>query len=154
MNELLKPGLKLGVYGFVLACVACSPGTTEKAGEQPSVSEGMAKQEAPESEAEVDLGAMWNQQVSEAIDDLAQRNGVSRDAITIRDARSVDWDSSALGCPEEGKSYADALVPGLRLLLEVDNTVYFYHGENGASLFLCPKERAKPAAYGPGDKIM
>lgn len=154
MNELLKPGLKLGVYGLVLACAACSRGTTEQAAEQPSISESAVTQEAPESRPAVDLGAMWNQQVSVAIDDLAQRTGVSRDSIAVREARSVDWGSSALGCPEEGKSYADALVPGLRLVLKVDDTVYLYHGENGASLFLCPPERARLPAYGPGSEIM
>jgi hypothetical protein len=154
MNELLKPGLKLGVYGFVLACVACSPGTTEQATELPSTSESVMIKETPESKPAIDLGAIWTQQVSEAIDDLAQRTGVSPDSIVVREARSVDWGSSALGCPEEGMSYADALIPGLRLLLEADSTVYFYHGENGASLFLCPAERAKPPAYGPGNEIM
>jgi hypothetical protein len=154
MNKLLRPGLHLGVYGFVLACAACTQGTPDQEAQQPSVSESVVIKEAPESQPAVDLGVMWTQQVSAAIDDLTQRTGVSPDSIVVREARSVDWGSSALGCPEEGMSYADALIPGLRLLLEVDNTVYFYHGENGASLFLCPTERAKPPAYGPGDEIM
>lgn len=154
MNKLLRPGLNLGVYGFVLACAACSPGTTDQEAQQPSASDSVVMKETPESQPAVDLGAMWTQQVSAAIDDLAQRTGVSPDSIRVREAHSVDWGSSALGCPEEDMSYADALIPGLRLLLEVDDTVYFYHGENGASLFLCPAERAKPPAYGPGKEVM
>jgi len=154
MNSLLKPGFMLGACYVVLAGTACSQGPSAPKAEPSSVSEGSVEQKVPEARPSTDFGAMWTQQVSEAVEDLAQREGIPADTIKVREARSVDWGSSAVGCPEEGVSYTEAMVPGLWVLLEVDGVVYYYHGKNGESLFYCPTERARAPAYGPGEEIM
>ena len=95
-----------------------------------------------------------NQQITGATKDLADRIGVAADVITVKDARSVQWGSGAMGCPKPGMNYTQALVPGIRLLLEANGTMYYYHGETGKSLFYCPAERAKAPAYGQGTEVM
>ena len=95
-----------------------------------------------------------NQQITGATKDLADRIGVAADVITVKDARSVQWGSGAMGCPKPGMSYTQALVPGIRLLLEANGTIYYYHGSTGKSLFYCPAERAKAPAYGQGAEVI
>ncbi len=95
-----------------------------------------------------------DQQIKDAVKDLATRINVAEDAITIKAARSVQWRSGALGCPKPGMNYTQALVPGMQLLLEANGTVYHYHGGTGKSLFYCPAERAEAPAYGQGQEVM
>lgn len=95
-----------------------------------------------------------DQQVEGARLDLAKRLGIDVNAITIKSARSVNWGSGALGCPKPGMNYTQALVPGLRVLLEVDGVVYYYHGSKGRSLFNCPAKRVRAPAYGQGEEVM
>ena len=95
-----------------------------------------------------------DQQITDAMKDLSDRIGVAADVITVKDARSVQWGSGAMGCPKPGMNYTQALVPGIRLLLEANGTIYYYHGSTGKSLFYCPAERAKEPAYGQGSEVM
>ena len=95
-----------------------------------------------------------DQQITGAKKDLVDRIGVAADVITVKDARSVQWGSGAMGCPKPGMNYTQALVPGVRLLLEANGTIYYYHGGTGKSLFYCPAERAKAPAYGQGSEVI
>lgn len=72
-----------------------------------------------------------------AVDDLAQRLGVSPDEIEVGPLEEVTWRDGAIGCPQPGQSYTQALVPGARLILVVDGTQYAYHGEGDEPLFYC-----------------
>ena len=154
MKPIYKPGLIPGVCSIVLACSACTPNGAEsdRVASVPTDTE-----DAPQSESgvpAVDLGEEWTGQVSDAVADLAGRTGVSQDSITVRSARSVTWADSALGCPQPGMSYTETLQDGLRVVLEAEGIVYYYHGKNGAALIYCPAELAKAPAYGPGEEIM
>jgi len=95
-----------------------------------------------------------DQQTTGATKDLADRIGVATDVITVKSARLVQWGSGAVGCPKPGMNYTQALVPGIQLLLEVNGTIYYYHGEVGRSLFQCPAERVRAPAYGRGEAVM
>lgn len=51
--------------------------------------------------------------------ELLQRElGVEPRELTVVDAAAVDWRDSSLGCPEKGRRYLQALVPGHRVVLE------------------------------------
>ena len=95
-----------------------------------------------------------DQQVSGALENLAGRLDLNRDAIQVFRASSVTWGSGAVGCPEEGKSYTQAAVPGLLVILETDGKRYRYHGKAGSPLFHCPDSRARAPAYGAGEEVM
>jgi hypothetical protein len=79
-----------------------------------------------------------------AIADLAQRHGVDAAAITVISDEDVTWRSGAIGCPEPDTMYAQALVPGTRIILELDGTRYEYHSGGPRSIFLC--EHPEPPA--------
>lgn len=57
-------------------------------------------------------------------EDLRQR-GVTAPARVVS-AQSVTWSSGALGCPEPGQMYTQALEEGLQVIVEADGTQYDY----------------------------
>ena len=67
--------------------------------------------------------------------DLATR-GVSGEPALVS-AESVTWPNGALGCPKPGMAYTQALVDGMRVVVEVDGTTYDYRFGRGDSPVLC-----------------
>ncbi|HET8778129.1 MAG TPA: hypothetical protein VFN76_10750 [Candidatus Limnocylindria bacterium] len=51
-------------------------------------------------------------------------HGVDPDQIEVVSVEEVTWNSGALGCPEPGQVYTQALVDGLRVIVAVDSTEY------------------------------
>ena len=79
-----------------------------------------------------------------AIADLADRLDVGSDVIEIVGVEEVTWPDGALGCPEPGTTYTQALVDGSRIVLSVDGTEYDYHsGRSGVPAY-CPAGRVRP----------
>ena len=81
-----------------------------------------------------------------AIADLAARLGVDESAIAVVTTEEVTWRDGAIGCPEPGMAYTQALVPGVRVILEVDGVRYHYHAGGRRSIFLC--EHPQPPLEG------
>lgn len=52
-------------------------------------------------------------------------------------ATAVTWTSGALGCPQPGRSYTQALVQGVRALVEVGGVTYDYRFGRGDVPRLC-----------------
>jgi hypothetical protein len=73
----------------------------------------------------------------EAIADLARRHGVDPATITLITDEDVTWRSGAIGCPDPEMVYTQALVPGTRIILELDGARYEYHSGGPRSIFLC-----------------
>lgn len=73
----------------------------------------------------------------QAIDDLVARAAVAPDQVDVSVAEELTWNDGSLGCPEPGKAYTQSLVPGLRVILTVDDRDYAYHAAEGGSLFYC-----------------
>jgi len=92
------------------------------------------------------------EQVAWSIRDLAQRRGVAAESITVSNARPVTWRSGAIGCPEPGMSYTDALVPGVSLLLRSGEEISAYHAVVGGKPFPCPLDRVELPVYGEGSE--
>ena len=84
-----------------------------------------------------------NGQVEYAMKDLAQRLDVPLDSVAVSGARQVTWRSGALGCPEPGMNYTEALVPGSVIYLQADNVIHAYHAKIGGEPFYCPRERVE-----------
>jgi len=82
-----------------------------------------------------------NPQVRFAIADLAAMLGVPEDSIAVVVWEEVVWPDGAIGCPQPGFSYTQALVDGTRIVLEHDGTRYGYHAAGLRDPFFC----AKPA---------
>ena len=145
MKICVRHALQLGIGSFVLAGSACSQDVAEPAAETAS--------SAIENET-TSFGEDLDQKVATAIADLAAQTGAAEDAISVREARKVNWGSSAVGCPRQGMNYTQAIVPGVLLLLEVDGKIYRYHGGSRSELFHCPDDRAEAPAYGSGEEFM
>jgi hypothetical protein len=77
-----------------------------------------------------------------AIEDLAQRQGVDASAITVVSTDEVTWRDGSMGCPQPGMNYTQSLVPGTRVVLELDGARYEYHAGGARTIFLCENPQA------------
>ncbi|HSM55502.1 MAG TPA: hypothetical protein VK879_05035 [Candidatus Sulfomarinibacteraceae bacterium] len=75
--------------------------------------------------------------VEEMMADLARRLDVPVEQITVLRAEEVVWPDGALGCPQPGEVYTQALVPGYRVTLIVDDRAHNYHANRSGYFILC-----------------
>ncbi len=78
--------------------------------------------------------------VNTAKADLAQRLNIAAADITVVGLEEITWRNGALGCPQPGMMYTQALVPGYKITLRAGGAVYAYHGAEGRGPFLCENE--------------
>lgn len=74
-----------------------------------------------------------------AREDLAKRLGINSSDIAISSQRETMWPNSSLGCPESGKMYTQAVVPGYSVVLSNGENNYQYHTSKGSLFVLCTK---------------
>ncbi len=120
-------------------------GDPEQAGAQPEASSGPETEPVepapdPGTPPRGD-GADWldDPRVAAAREDLAQRLGLEVEAIEVSKANEIEWNDGALGCPEEGMDYSQALVPGYVVVLRARGETHRYHGALGKPPFHCPR---------------
>ena len=76
-------------------------------------------------------------EVASAVSDAAERTGTDPADIEVVAFEQVTWSDGAMGCPEPGQMYTQALVEGYRVLVTVDGAELTYHGAEGDAPFLC-----------------
>ncbi|MDP6581802.1 MAG: hypothetical protein QF681_14195 [Vicinamibacterales bacterium] len=54
-----------------------------------------------------------------AIRTLSEHLGVDEETIALDEVTAVDWRDASLGCPEPGRSYAQIIMSGFRVTLDV-----------------------------------
>jgi hypothetical protein len=70
--------------------------------------------------------------------DLSQQLNIPAEEIVLVSFEYVTWPNAALGCPKPGMAYADVLVDGYLIMLQISLDIYNYHGATGGSgPFLC-----------------
>ena len=80
------------------------------------------------------------------LDDTARRSGVAAAAWRVMSVEAVTWPDGAMGCPQAGRLYTQALVPGHRVRLEAPSgTTLTYHTSERGGWLWCPADRAQPA---------
>jgi hypothetical protein len=52
--------------------------------------------------------------------------GAPTDAVELVSVRSVTWNNGALGCPKPGRSYTQALVQGMQVVVRAADREYDY----------------------------
>jgi hypothetical protein len=82
--------------------------------------------------------------VALAVDDLAERLGVSAVDITVVTVDEVVWPDGGLGCPRPGRVYPQVLTDGLRILLAHNGAEFAYHSGGTVEPFLCIPLDLKP----------
>jgi hypothetical protein len=104
----------------------------------------------PEEKAPVATPMNLKGQVEYSMKDLAHRLDVPLDAVVLSGARQVMWRSGALGCPEPGMTYTQALVPGSVIYLRANDMLHAYHAKLGGEPFYCPRERVEQPVLDEG----
>jgi hypothetical protein len=74
--------------------------------------------------------------------DAARLIGLPADEFEVVSAEPVTWRDGSLGCPQPGRLYTMALVPGYRVLLRAQGRQFDYHAGARGGLLLCPEGRA------------
>jgi hypothetical protein len=72
-----------------------------------------------------------------AVADLADRLGIDAGEIGVVSLDEVTWRNGAIGCPQPGMAYTDALVNGVRIRLLAGEGVYHYHSRGTGEPFYC-----------------
>ena len=102
-------------------------------------------------EATMKIDSRLEPYIERAISDLADRLEIDETEIEIAEARFVTWPDGALGCPEPGMMYTQALVPGYRIRVVANGTRHHYHGARDRPPFYCPAERVGAPVPGNGE---
>ena len=71
--------------------------------------------------------------------------GISGAALLLTRTEELDWPDASLGCPEEGKAYAQAIVPGYRFEFQHEGSTFEFHTNwDGSQVVNCtPKESSE-----------
>lgn len=75
--------------------------------------------------------------VQAAISHRADESGVAPEDVVAVSFEDITWNDGSIGCPEPGMSYTMALVPGHRLVLEVDGEEFDYHAAEDQEFNYC-----------------
>jgi hypothetical protein len=103
--------------------------------------------EMPNEKASASEEAGMAPLIEVAVNDLASRLSVARDAVTLLEARSVVWPDTSLGCPAPGMRYLQVPRDGALIRLGVGAEVYAYHSGGSRGPFLCEDTgQSKPTA--------
>lgn len=138
----------------VLALVLAGCGASQLNGQDedlsPSIPLAPPSQESSQTENPIQMADTPNPQdipsnpppvekfVALAKKDLSGRVKVAEEQMTFTKSEEVTWPDAALGCPAPGKVYAQGLVPGYRIWLNVDGVEYTYHTDWSGEVIFCP----------------
>lgn len=75
--------------------------------------------------------------LSNIVADMFARSGSKTDKINVIKMEAVTWPDGALGCPEPGMLYPQALVEGYWIILEIDGVRYDYRATQSGDYRLC-----------------
>lgn len=133
---------------FVAAC-----GTPQPAPDDPAVDQPQPDETPDEPDPDEPVGDDERATLEDEVP-LAERHAVQLAieeyevdlaAITVVEAEAVVWPDGALGCPQEGEMYTQALEDGFRVVLDVDGVEVHYHAAEPDAPFRCddPQEPAE-----------
>ena len=85
--------------------------------------------------------------------DLAEHLDIEKDEIVLHNFSLLTWPDASLGCPKPGVEYAQVLVDGYLIMLQVGLDIYNYHGGGspGSSPFLCEGDIGTKIIFPPPD---
>lgn len=98
--------------------------------------------QTPPSEGTVVAVVNLQTVTADAFADASRLTGLERAKLVLVSAESVTWQDGSLGCPEEGRQYTMALVPGYRVRIKAGDRLLDYHAGARGGLALCPEGRA------------
>ncbi len=72
-----------------------------------------------------------------AIEQAAEDAGVAQDEVEVVEYEAVEWRDTSLGCPQPGMMYAQVIVPGYRVVLNVEGETVEYHTDSNGTVVRC-----------------
>ncbi|MBC7228094.1 MAG: hypothetical protein H5T61_12840 [Thermoflexales bacterium] len=76
--------------------------------------------------------------VMAAVRRLAEQRDIPPEEIAVASWEPVDWPDTSLGCPEPGMMYAQVIVPGYLVILDVHGELYRVHTDRaGEQIVFC-----------------
>ncbi|MCS7177731.1 MAG: hypothetical protein RML46_05295 [Anaerolineae bacterium] len=76
--------------------------------------------------------------VMAAVRRMAEQRGIPPEEIRVVSWEPVDWPDTSLGCPEPGMVYAQVIVPGYQVVLEVWGELHRVHTDrSGQQIVFC-----------------
>ena len=127
----------------IMSLAACTSGTKAEpedpgSGATPSsgISQLVSPAPASTSSSDVVVSEPPTEQMDAIRADLEAR-GVAGSELTLVEARKITWNNGALGCPQPGAQYTQALVDGWWILVKVGDTTYDYRFGDSSSPMLC-----------------
>ena len=139
-HNVMRNGMKL-LAGSVLVGLFTGLTACDVENNNPVTESSIADSQQEDLSAQASIPAPMNMngQIAFAKKDLAKRLDVDLDSIKLSSANAVTWRSGSLGCPEPGKMYTEALVPGAVIYLQVNNMIHAYHAKFAGEPFYCPR---------------
>jgi hypothetical protein len=77
--------------------------------------------------------------LGQIVQDLADRLGLSSDAVQVVLVEPATWNDSSLGCPEKGMAYLQVITHGYRVILEAQGQQYDYRMDTLGDFRLCSR---------------
>lgn len=84
--------------------------------------------------------------------DAAKRFKVAESAVVLVRAERVTWPNAALGCPEPGMMYTQAVVPGFRVVAKTTGGELLYHTDMLGNLRNCRVQEGPELPQPPPDR--
>ena len=101
---------------------------------------------ASEPRASFDVPSSLQPIVDEIVEDIFGRINVDRSTITLTSYEAVTWPNGAIGCPQPGYAYTQALVGGYRFIFNADGQQMLYHTAGTENFVYCDTTKVKPDA--------
>lgn len=77
-------------------------------------------------------------------EDLARRALVPVHDITVVRTSEQHWPDGSLGCPQPGRMYTQAIVPGYLVILRAAGKEYAYHADRRGGFIVCDQAQRQP----------
>jgi hypothetical protein len=99
---------------------------------------------APAATAQPGLGEVPVELLAAIVADVARRQGIAADEVTVVRAEAIVWRDGSLGCPRPGMNYTQALVEGYWVILQHGDRSFDYRATDRGYFMLCQNPSAAP----------
>jgi hypothetical protein len=142
----MRRTLALLLAATLAGCDVSGGGGQPGGGATPGTSPRATPGSSPEVTGVAGGGEVPAALVQRASADAARRAGVPATQVAVAGATAREWGDGSLGCPEPGRAYTQAIVPGYLIVLTAGGQRFEYHADRRGQLILCLAGRPQSIA--------